>query len=87
MQGNQSVSALKDFNSVNLYTLASALGVDYATLTKDFSSTNYSGARAALFDVWRSYEVRRSAFIDAVPVPFFGAWLEEQIALRGTIPM
>ncbi|RRB67153.1 phage portal protein, partial [Escherichia coli] len=87
VQGNQSVSALKDFNSVNLYTLASALGVDYATLTKDFSSTNYSGARSALFDVWRSYEVRRSAFIDAVPVPFFGAWLEEQIALRGTIPM
>ena len=87
VQGNQSASALKDFNSVNLYTLASALGVDYATLTKDFSSTNYSGARAALFDVWRSYEVRRSTFIDAVPVPFFAAWLEEQIALKGTIPM
>lgn len=87
IQGNQSVSALKDFNSVNLYTLASALGVDYATLTKDFSETNYSGARAALFDVWRSYEVRRSSFIDAVPVPFFAAWLEEQIALKGTIPM
>jgi lambda family phage portal protein len=87
VQGNQSASALKDFNSVNLYTLASALGVDYATLTKDFSSTNYSGARAALFDVWRSYEVRRSAFIDSIPVPFFAAWLEEQIAIRGTIPM
>lgn len=87
VQGNQSVSALKDFNSVNLYTLASALGVDYATLTKDFSSTNYSGARAALFDVWRSYEVRRSAFIEAVPVPFFACWLEEQIALRRSIPM
>lgn len=87
VQGNQSVSALKDFNSVNLYTLASALGVDYATLTKDFSETNYSGARAALFDVWRSYEVRRSSFIDGIPVPFFACWLEEQIALRKTIPM
>lgn len=87
VQGNQSVSALKDFNSVNLYTLASALGVDYATLTKDFSETNYSGARAALFDVWRSYEVRRSSFIDGMPVPFFACWLEEKIALRKTIPM
>lgn len=87
VQGTQSASALKDFNSVNLYTLASALGVDYSTLTKDFSSTNYSGARAALFDVWRSYEVRRSSFIDAIPVPFFACWLEEQIALRKTIPM
>ena len=87
VQGTQSASALKDFNSVNLYTLASALGVDYATLTKDFSSTNYSGARAALFDVWRSYEVRRSSFIDSVPVPFFASWLEEQIALKKSIPM
>lgn len=87
VQGTPHASALKEFNAVNLYTLASALGVDYSTLTKDFSSTNYSGARAALFDVWRSYEVRRSHFIEGVPLPFFGAWLEEQIALRGTLPM
>jgi lambda family phage portal protein len=87
VQGNQSASALKDFNAQNLYMLASALGVDHATLTKNFSDTNYSGARAALFDVWRSYEVRRSSFIDGVAVPFFGAWLEERIAFRGTLPM
>jgi lambda family phage portal protein len=87
VQGTQSASALKDFNSQNLQQIASSLGVDYATLTKDFSSTNYSGARAALFDVWRSYEVRRQAFIDSVPNPFFGAWLEEQIAVKGSIPM
>lgn len=87
IQGTQSASALQDFNKVNLYTIASALGVDYATLTKDYSDTNYSGARAALFDVWRSYEVRRTAFMAAFPVPFYRAWLEEQVALRGTIPM
>ena len=87
VQGTQSASALVDYNKVNLYAIASALGVDYATLTKDFSNTNYSGARAALFDVWRSYEVRRNSFVSSVPQPFFGCWLEEKIALCKTIPM
>lgn len=87
VQGNTHVSSIKDFTQTNLYTLASALGVDYASLTKDYSSTNYSGARAALYDVWRSFEVRRASFIEAVAWPFFCAWLEEQVALRGTIPM
>lgn len=79
VQGNNHVPAVKDYNDVNLYTLASALGVDHATLTKNYSDTNYSGARAALFDVWRSYEVRRSTFISQVPMPFVYAWLEEKI--------
>jgi lambda family phage portal protein len=87
VQGTQSASALKDFNETNLATIAAALGVDFSTLTKNFTKVNYSGARAALFDVWRSYEVRRRAFCDGVALPFFAAWLEEQIALRGTVPM
>jgi lambda family phage portal protein len=87
VQGTQSASAVKDFASVNLYMLASALGVDYTSLTKDFSSTNYSGARAALFDVWRSYEVRRADFLGRFAWPFFIAWLEEQVVFKQTIPM
>lgn len=87
VQGNSHTSNIGDFSKTNLYTLASALGVDYASLTKDYSSTNYSGARAALYDVWRSYEVRRQSFIENIPWPVFCCWLEEQIALRGTIPM
>lgn len=87
VQGTQSASALKDFNQVSLYAMASGLGVDYATLTKNYSETNYSGARAALFDVWRSYEVRREAFIRGFAMPFVGAWLEEAIVVRQTVPM
>lgn len=87
VQGNQHTTAIADFSKVNLYMLASALGVDYATLTKNYSDTNYSGARAALFDVWRSYEVRRSTFIAGFAMPFVMAWMEEQVALRKTIPM
>lgn len=87
VQGTQSASAMKDFAQINLFMLASALGVDYTSLTKDFSSTNYSGARAALYDVWRSYDVRRSDFLGRFAWPFFVAWLEEQIVFNKTIPM
>ena len=87
IQGQQHANGLKDYAAQNLYLIASALGVDYASLTKDYSSTNYSGARAALYDVWRSYEVRREAFVDGFAWPFFINWLEEMVALRGVIPM
>lgn len=87
VQGTQSAAAVKDYNNVTLYQIAAALGVDFASLTKNYSETNYSGARAALYDVWRSYEVRRDAFIRGVGLPLFGAWLEERVALRETIPM
>lgn len=87
VQGTQNASAVKDFNSVNLYEIAAGLGVDYASLTKNYSDTNYSGARAALYDVWRSYEVSRATFSSAVAMPFFGAWLEEKITMTEEIPM
>lgn len=86
VQGTQNASAMKDFAAVISYLLSSALGVDYASLTKDWSQTNYSGARASLFDVWRSYEVRRSAFITGFAWPFVVAWIEEMV-LREVIPM
>jgi lambda family phage portal protein len=87
VQGNVGHSQLKDFSQTNLQILASALGVAYESLTKDYSSTNYSGARAALYDVWRSYEVQREGFIRNFAWPIFVNWLEEMIALRGVIPM
>jgi len=87
VQGNNGHSILKDFNQSQLQILASALGVAYESLTKDYSSTNYSGARAALYDVWRSYEVQREGFIRNFAWPIFINWLEEMVALRGVIPM
>ena len=87
VQGTQHAAALKDFNEVNLFEISAGLGVGNSSLTKNFSNTNYSGARAELYDVYRSYEVRRESFLAAFAMPLFGAWLEERIALRGTLPM
>ena len=87
IQSSQSAGGMKDFTDINLYTLASGLGVDHATLTKNYTKVNYSGARAALFDVWRSYEVRRSDFISGFAMPFVACWLEEKIVVKQKIPM
>ena len=87
VNGNNHVSALKDFQTYTMYETAAGLGVDYASLTKDYTKTSYSGARASLFDVWRAYEAERSLFMARFAMPVFGAWLEERIVLRGTMPM
>ena len=78
---------LKEFDEVSLYKIASALGVDYASLTKNYSETNYSGARVALAEIARSYAVRRKDFVTQFAAPFALAWLEEAIVVRKTIPM
>jgi lambda family phage portal protein len=78
---------LKEYDEVSLYKIASALGVDYASLTKNYSSTNYSGARVALAEIARSYSVRRADFTSQLCIPFAMAWLEEAIVVRETIPM
>jgi lambda family phage portal protein len=87
VQGNLGQSVLKDYTDTNTNILASALGVAKESLTKDYSQTNYSGARAAIYDVWRSYEVQREGFITLYAWPVFVNWLEEMVALRGIIPM
>ena len=86
LSSNGSQSSMKDFDSITLYRLASALGVDYASLTKDYSDSNYSGARVALADIARSHEVKREMFVQSFAMPFVGAWLEERIVL-GKTPM
>jgi len=85
--GNQLPGVLKEFSTTALYQIASALGVDFATLTKDYSATNYSGARVAMAEIEKSYAVRRTDFISQFAAPAAWAWLEEAIVVRRTIPM
>ena len=87
VQGTQNASALKDFTSSNVNQIAAGLSVSTESMTKNFSDTNYSGARASLYNVHRGHMVTRDGFVSRFGWPFFTAWLEEHIALRGTIPM
>ncbi len=68
------------FVSTALRKIAAAAGISYEQLSGDWSKTNYSSARAALLEIWRGFFFRRHVFTSKFCTPFFGAWLEEQIA-------
>ena len=66
--------------------LAAGLGVEAHELAKNYSDVSYSAARAALLSVWRTYRTRRNRIISQFAMPFFGAWLEEAVAI-GAVPL
>jgi len=55
------------------------LDLPYELLLKDFSKTNYSSARAALLEAWRSFNRRRDWLGTTWCDPVYALWLEEQI--------
>lgn len=70
-------AAFGDFQGVFLASIASALGISYEQLSMDWSKTNYSSARAALNEVWRSVSRLRAVFVEQVATPIWQAVLEE----------
>jgi lambda family phage portal protein len=73
-----------NFRAAFLQSVASALGLSYEQLAMDFSKTNYSSARAALNEVWRTVLARRQGLSQAVAQPLYFAVMEEAFA-RGYI--
>lgn len=69
------------FEGAFLNNLAAGLGVEAHELKKNYSEVNYSAARAALLAVWRTYRSRRNRLVKHWAMPFFGAWLEEGVAI------
>lgn len=80
---NQAFAA---FESAALRNIAAGIGISYEQLSADWSKTNYSSARAALLETWKTLIGRRKAFAVGFCQPVFGAWLEEAID-RGTAPL
>ena len=66
-----------DFTRAILRLIAATLGVTYEELTMDFSTTNYSSARAALLIAWKETLAMRGLIEQQIAWPFFAAWLEE----------
>jgi lambda family phage portal protein len=72
-------SGYVQFQVAFLQAFAATLGISYEQLSMDWSRTNYSSARAALNEVWRSTMRLRSILIASFAVPVFTAWLEEAL--------
>lgn len=74
------------FLQTSLRYMASALGQSYEEFANDWSSTNYSSARAAMLKSWKFLLARRGAFSAGVATPIFACWLEERMEAGAIVP-
>ena len=70
-------SNFADFEKAVLRNVASAAGVSAQQVSQDWSDVNYSSARAALIEAWKTIDRRRRDFAVGFASPIRSAWLEE----------
>lgn len=68
-----------DFAHEMLRSIAAALGVSAEQITQDWSKTNYSSARAALLESWKTLSRRSAEFKIGTATPWYASWLHEVI--------
>ena len=68
-----------DLEKSLLRHIAAALGVSYEQLSKDYSETNYSSARAAMTETWKRMITLKSLIADRFATVIYRLWLEEAI--------
>lgn len=66
--------------------IAAALGLSAEQVTQDWSKTNYSSARAALLEAWKTLTRRKDEFCLNFATPFYASWLWEAMD-KGELPL
>ncbi|MDE1715737.1 phage portal protein [Chromobacterium amazonense] len=79
-------SGFGEFVRAMQLTFAAASGVSAEQITQDWSRTNYSSARAALLESWKTLERRRAEFKVGTATPMYAVWLHEAMD-RGELPL
>lgn len=69
--------AFSQFQTSFLRSIASRLGISYEQLSHDWSQVNYSSARAALNEVWRTVKRMQAVFAEQFVTPIYFAFLDE----------
>lgn len=67
------------FVNTCIMVIASSMGIPKEVLVKKYES-NYTAARAALLDFWRTVKVYRRRFNNAFNQPIYEQWLTEAVA-------
>lgn len=70
-------SNFPEFEKRVLANAASALGLSAQQVSQDWSDVNYSSARAALLEAWKTMIRRRHDFAAGSAQPVWTAWVEE----------
>lgn len=68
-----------EFETSLLRYIAAALGLSYEELSRDFSKTNYSSARAAMNNTWKHLQAKKKVVADKFASHVFRLWLEEAL--------
>ncbi len=69
----------QEFEGSLLRYIAAVLGVSYEQLSKDYSKTNYSSARAAMTETWKFMQSRKTMVADRFANFVYRLWLEEML--------
>lgn len=70
-------SSFEAFEKTVLRNVASAAGLSPMQVSNDWSDVNYSSARGALLEAWKTTDRRRMDFCTGFATPIRLAWLEE----------
>ena len=79
-----------DFEADLLRYLASSLDVSFEQLSKDYTKTNYSSARAGMLETYKHMQARKKQVADRFAWTVFRLWFEEAVnagdieAMRGS---
>lgn len=68
-----------EFEQSILRYIASSIGVSYEQLSRDYTNTNYSSARAAMTETWKYMQSRKKLVADKFASIIYRLWLEEAI--------
>lgn len=68
-----------DFEQSLLRYIAAILGVSYEELSRDYTKTNYSSARASMANSWKFMQSRKKMTADRFATTVFRLWLEEAL--------
>jgi lambda family phage portal protein len=67
------------FEASLLRYIAAAMGVSYEQLSRDYTQTNYSSARASMAETWKAMQVKKKKIADRTATFIYRLWLEEAI--------
>lgn len=68
-----------EFEQSLLRYIAATLGVSYEQLSRDYTQTSYSSARAAMNETWKFMVAQKKAVADKFATMIYRLWLEEMV--------
>lgn len=69
----------QEFEQSLLRYIAANLGVSYEQLSRDYTQTNYSSARAAMTETWKFMMSRKRVVADTFATHIYRLWFEEAV--------